>query len=439
MRRLAPALAVLLATSTASADAYTVFGFGPAALAEANARTARVTDGTATHTNPGGLALGRGYHAEGGTMIAFSALTAAGQHRAIDDPVGMTLALDADVPLEGPLEGVLRVGLGVYSLPTRLLHVALREQTTPQLPYYDNRTQRLSLLPAIAIRFAPWLGIGIGFDTLAGLSGGADVRPGASRVPEPRADESIATVVRPILGLRVDPLDALHVGVSWRRRFRAPLATTTDAEIAGVPLHVTASEDGALFDPSQLTVGVAYDLSARTEVELDFAYAWWSSYPGPAFSVTATLPGLYAPAVAQPALYRDTWTLRLAGAHRVAVGRHDLTLRVGAGYEPSMMTEARQGGTNLVDASKLIGGAGATLAVRGLIASPIRVGLGAQAHVLPTRSTTKVACSALPCPLDTVVGNDAAHPDRNLNDPGYPTLSGGGAVVAIALSLGVDL
>ena len=430
---------MLFATSAASADTYTVFGFGPAALAEANARTARVTDGTATHANPGGLALGRGYHAEAGATFVVSALSAAGQHRPIDDPFGVTIALDADVPLEGPLAGVLRVGLGVYSLPTRLLHVALRDQETPQLPYYDNRTQRLSLLPALAARLAPWLGVGIGFDTLAGLSGGADVRPGASRVPEPRADESIKTIVRPIVGVRVDPIDALHVGVTWRKRFQAPLATTTDAEIAGVPLHVSATEDGALFDPSQLTVGVAYDLGPRTEVEVDGSYAWWSAYPGPAFSVTATLPGLYAPAVAEPPLYRDTWTVRGAATHRVPVGRHDLTLRAGAGFESSMMKDARQGATNLIDSSKIIGGAGATLALRGVIASPIRIGLGAQAHVLPTRTTSKVACTALPCPIDTVVGKDAAHPDANLHDPGYPTLSGGGAVVAIALSLGVDL
>jgi hypothetical protein len=439
LSRVAPALTLVLAPQVARADAFTVFGFGPAAVAEANARTARADDGTAAHLNPGGLALGRGSRLELGGIGQVSALSAGGRHRGVDDPVGVTLAIDADVPLEGPLEGVLRVGLGMHALPTRVMHVALRDETTPQLPYYDNRTQRLVMLPAIAARLAPWLGIGAAFDSLAGLAGSADLRPGASRVPEPRTDEAITTRVRPILGVRVDPLDRLHLGLTWRGAFRAPVTTETRAEIAGVPLYVHASENAALFDPAQITLGAAWDLSPRATVEVDVSYAKWSSYPGPGFSVTATLPGLYAPAPEQPALYRDVWSVRAGGSQRLALGRHDLVLRAGGGYEPSMMTDALQGATNLVDASKIVASAGVTVALRGLLSSPLRIGLGAQAHVLPTRSTDKVACSALPCAADTVVGNDPAHPSANIADPGYPRLSGGGAIVAVALSLGVDL
>lgn len=439
LSRVAPAFALVVAPSVARADAFSIFGFGPAAVAESNARVARADDGTATHLNPGGLALGRGSRLELGAIGQVSALTAGGAHRGIDDPIGLTLAIDADVPLEGPLDGVLRVGFGLHSLPTRVMHVALRSEGTPQLPYYDNRTQRLVLLPAIAARLAPWLGIGASFDSLAGLAGSADLRPGASRVPEPRTDEAITTRVRPILGVRVDPIDRLHLGLTWRGAFRAPVTTETHAEIAGVPLYVNASENAALFDPATITLGAAWDVSPRAQLEVDVAYARWSSYPGPGFSVTATLPGLYAPAPEQPALYRDVWSVRAGGSQMLALGAHDLVLRAGGGYEPSMMKDVRQGATNLVDSSKIVASAGATLALRGLFSSPLRIGLGAQAHVLPTRSTDKVACSALPCAADTVVGNDAANPSAGIADPGYPKLSGGGAIVAVALSLGVDL
>jgi hypothetical protein len=433
------ALLVAGAPSLARAEAMSVFGHGPAGVAEVGARVARANDGSAAFYNPGGLALGTGYHAEAGTMGMLSGLSAAGKKRRIEDPFATQLALDADVPLEGPLEDRLRIGLAAHALPTRVLHLILRASETPQLPYYDNRTQRLAALPSLAVRLAPFLGIGFAIDTLAGLEGTVDLRAGASRTPEPRIDETAKTVMRPIVGVRLDPSSSVHVGLVFRGQFDLTLRTDSSASVGGVPLNVHAEKHHAMFDPATLTAGVAVDLSPRASVELDGSYLFWGRYLGPAFDVTASLPGVQAetPPSAKP--FRDTFTVRGAGSFTVPVKRHDVIVRGGLGYERSMMTDERQGLTNWVDADKILAGAGATLVVRGALSGDLRVGLGVQAHVLPTRTFGKVACTAFPCAADTVSGPDATAPSSGITDPGYPKLKGGGVAGAAALSVGVDL
>ena len=72
-------LALFVSSSRAEASAVEVHGFGPAGVAEVNARCARADDGTATFYNPGGLGLGRGYHVEVSPQLGASALSAQGQ------------------------------------------------------------------------------------------------------------------------------------------------------------------------------------------------------------------------------------------------------------------------------------------------------------------------------------------------------------------------
>jgi hypothetical protein len=437
----AAAAALLCSARRARADAFTVWGFGPSGVAAAGARAASADDGTATAVNPGGLALGRGYRVEAGAMMAASRLEAAGQRAALEDPFGTTLALDVDVPLKGALEGRLRAALGVYALPTRLLHVVVRGEQAPSLPYYENRTQRLVVLPALSVRLARWLGVGVSLNTLAGLEGTADVRSGASRAAEPRIDQRAPTLVRPIVGVRIDPASWLRVGLVYRARFDVSFDVSTLADVGGVPLSVDVRQRQALFDPAQLTAAIAVDVGATTSLELDGSYLGWGAYDGPLLDVRATLPGVLAATPEHPLSFRDTFNVKASAAHVLPAGNHAVTLRAGAGYERSMMGGARQGATNLVDADKILLGVGATLALAGVLpSSPLRVGLGLGLHVLPTRTfPAKIACQAAPCTADSVVGPDAQAPGAGIVDPGFPTLRGGGVAGVAALSLGSDL
>src|SRR5262249_51812973 len=157
-------------------------------IAAVNARAARATDGTATFYNPGGLALGQGVELSVAPTLGFSLLSAQGSRLPLEDPFGIAIAFAATVPLQGPLHDRLRVGFGAYSLPTGVAPLPARPTQQPLSPYYDNRPQRLVLLPALSVRLAKRFAIGVSANILGGVSGPASLTPGASGAPESRLD-----------------------------------------------------------------------------------------------------------------------------------------------------------------------------------------------------------------------------------------------------------
>ncbi len=133
-------------------------------------------------------------------------------------------------------------------------------------------------------------------------------------------------------------------------------------------------------------------------------------------------------------------SLRGAGTYRFDVGaRSELVVRASGGFEPSMLQSAQQGVTNLVDGDKLMGGLGATLAIRRVGPTTLRFGAGASVTRVFPYGQDKRVCAAAPCPPATVAGPDPDHPSQGVDNPGYPRLTGQGAFVSLALGVGVDL
>lgn len=434
------ASAAVLGARTAAAGPFEVWGFGPAGLADANARAARATDGTASFYNPGGLALGTGYHLEVGGLYGQSALVAQGRTLSLEEPFGGTLALDGDVPLEGPLDGRLRFGLGTYALPTSLMRLVVHGASDPFYPYYDGRTQRMVVMPALAAKLARGLGVGIGANVLAGVSGPSYVAPGQSRALESRIDEEVTTVVALDAGVRFDPTDRVRLALVYRQRFAVPNRISSVAIVGGVPLDVEVSQAEGLFDPATIVLGASFDATPRLTLEADASYLRWSSWKGPLMDVTATLPGVFIPSPPQKSLWKDTYTVRAAGSYTLPLSSSvDLVVRTGGGYEPTMMKRDQQARTNLLDGDKILLGAGGTLVVRRDEGKALRFSVGGQTQLVSAFSQSKRVCAAEPCPPDTIAGDDATNPSANVRNPGYPTLSGHGAVWAVAASMGVDL
>jgi len=436
----AAALASVLGlASAAHAGAFDVEGFGPEGVAESNARAARADDGTAAFYNPGGLGLGRGVRVSLAPTLGVSRLSAQGKTLPLADPFGIALAFDATIPFEGPLKDRIRIGFAGYLPPTAALHLIAHPSDQPFFPYYDNRTQRLLLVPALAVRILDGLALGVGFNVLGGVSGPASVTTGASGAPEPRLDLDAATAVAVNAGVRFDPVPGLRLGFAFRQRFSAPAVVDSTAEIAGIPLSISVATRSALFDPTTLVAAASVDLG-HAAVELDATYAVWSAYQGPWVTVHATLPGVDVGSALPADVARDVVSLRGAGTYRFDVGaRSELVVRASGGFEPTMLKSGQQGTTNLVDGDKLLAGLGATFALRGFLPATLRAGLGASVQrVFPSTQTKKV-CALSPCGADTVAGPDAARPDQGITNPGYPKLTGGGAFWSISLGLGVDL
>jgi hypothetical protein len=443
-RRRIAALAVLAAIvgapGEARAGAFEVLGFGPTGVAEVNARAARADDGTAAFYNPGGLALGRGTSIELAPTLGLSALAAQGRTIGLEDPFGVAIALALTVPFEGALKDRIRLGFGGYVLPSGLLHLVARSGETPFFPYYDNRTQRLALVPALAVKITERLGVGVGLDVLGGVSGPAVVQPGASGATESRLELEATTRAAVHAGVRFDLSPRVRLALSFRQRFAAPARVTTTAEIAGIPLAVSVGSESGLFDPMALVLASSFDLG-RLSFEVDATWSAWSAYEGPFASVRASLPGLDIASKLPEGIARDVVSLRAAASYRVAIGAAaELTLHAGAGAEPTMLKGLPQGRTNLIDGDKILGGLGISLAVRDVLAMrAVRVGVGLGTQVVLASSQEKRACAAVPCPPDTVAGPDATNPSVGIENPGFPRLEGGGALWVGSLGIGVDL
>jgi hypothetical protein len=432
------AVAVIACPRPAQAGAFEVLGFGPAGVAEVGARAARADDGTATFYNPGGLGLGSGVRLEIAPTAGVSSLSAQGKTLPLTDPFGVSIAFDATIPFQGALKDRIRIGFGGYLPPTGVLHLMVHPASEPFFPYYDNRTQRLVLLPTIAVRILDGLAVGVGVNVLGGVSGTATVDAGASGAPEPGIALNAATAASVDAGVRWDPSPHVRFGLTFRQRFAAPAAVASTAEIGGVPLAVSVS-GSALFDPTTVVAAASFDLG-RASFEVDGSYAVWSAYGGPWIAVQATLPGVNVISSLPGGVARDVVSLRAAGTYRLDVGaRSEVLLRAGGGFEPSMLKSFQQGETNLVDGDKLLAGLGATLALRGVIPATLRIGAGASVQRVFAYDQDKRVCAAAPCPLDTVAGPDATHPAQGIQNPGYPRLSGEGAFWSMSLGIGVDL
>jgi len=435
----AAALASVAAARPAGAGAFDVLGLGPTGIAEVGARVARASDGSAAFYNPAGLAMGRGVHVEIAPELAVSSLHVQGRRADVADPFGIVITADGTVPLNSIFEDRIRVGIALYVPPSGALHLLVEPADTPQFPYFANRTQRLVIQPALAVRLASAVAIGAGVDVLGGVEGPADVRPGASGAPEPRIAVDATSRVSAHAGVRVDLSERVHLGATYRQEFNVPVFVATRAEIGGISLSADVAIHQALFDPHTFVLGAAFDLD-RLELEVDVAYSVWSAYKGPALGVRAELPGALLTSEAPRDLFRDVVSVRAAASYGLDVGRRsEVLLRAGLGFEPTIVATAPQGTANFADGHKLFGGLGATLALRDVLPRTLRIGAGLGVTAVLDTTVEKPACTALPCPPGTVSGPDAQHPADDIPNPGYPRLESGGALWSGSLGVGVDL
>jgi len=435
------AFASLSAARDARASAFELFGFGPEGVAEVSARTARAQDGSATFYNPGGLAFGKGYSVTLGGLGAISGLTVQGERQPIKDPAGGTLALDLDVPLEGPLRDRIRIGVGMFMLPDKMMRLRAQEATAPFFPYYDNRSQRMTVIPALSIKPIDRLGLGVGVNVLAGIAGPVDVREGQSRAMESRVEAESKTVASLVAGARFEASKRLRFGVTYRHKFGIPLKVTTTANVAGVPLMVNVSVAEALYDPSTLVAGGSFDLHDNVAVELDASWHRWSAWAGPLLNIDTQVSAVSLTSHPPTGLFKDSFGVRGAGAWRLANNSsREFKVHLGVGYETSMIrADVQQGRSNFVDGDKLLVGVGGSALWKKVVGKGLRVALGAQVQRVGAFSQNKIACTSVPCPPNTVVGPDTNAPDQGITNPGYPKLSASGMVYVISAGVGVDL
>ncbi|MBI5516866.1 MAG: hypothetical protein HY909_23980 [Deltaproteobacteria bacterium] len=445
MRRSAFALGLSLGLRAASALAGypDVFGLGVESVARAGAGVADSTNFGAAWLNPAGLAFSPGSVLSLGGAFVGSGLVTRGRRVPIEDPFSSPGGLVLRIPGDRWVSRALAFGIGINALPSTLGHIVNGAPDAPMFPYYQNRTQRLVVLPAVALRPHPMLSLGVALNYYASLEGPAEAEEGPLRAVETTITQELRALTTVVLGVRFEPTARWSFGAVYRQRFVAPYAVRTRSNVGGIALDLAVNAEG-LATPDEVALGARYR-GDRWRLLVDAQWSRWSAWDGPFVRVSATLPGLALTPRSPSGRLQDTYALRLGGSLRAWQGATDdrwVELHAGLGVESSMVHE-QPGRTNLLDGPRVLSGAGVTAAVPRpwVWGARFRVGLAVQVHALLPVTLTKRVGTPEEAARDpgVLADEDATLPGTQTRNPGYPTLTGGGFAYTITGGLEIDL
>ena len=362
------ALTLAVGATGAAASEPEVFGLGSEESAVAGASSARVHDFSAGYYDPAGLTLAHRAEASFGVVGFGSALPLPGGGTFhMHDRVGILVGAATPVPFTGVLADRIYVGLALHLLPDTIVRVLAHTPDQPFYPLYDNRTQRLVVLPAVAVRVWRGLAVGLGFNYLAGLGGNVSATEGATRALEARVDEQIYSHVAVNAGVRWQARPRLALALVYRQAFGVPFRTVANNQVAGQPIDLDVDAE-ELYTPHTVVAGVAWRARPSLLLSLDVAWQHWSDWAGPYVTVTSELPLVGAIVAAPPRVaFADGASLR-AGADWTALIRGAWAVSLRGGYAfvssplPSTQTDTQLLGG---DQHHLTIGAGIRVAVLG--------------------------------------------------------------------------
>lgn len=429
--RLSILILLCVIPSAAQASFVDVFDLGPA-MARAGAVSTTTQSGDAAYYNPAGLAGQRQIELRVGCDLLRSQLTIRRQRVPIARPFAGFVEVAAPLPLGGILRDRLTLGMALHASPTAWLDVTAPTSTTPLLPYYHNRTQRLVALFGLGLHLSDEVALGVGINYFAGVTGTVRATDGAARDLQANVDEEFYGMATLHAGGRMVVGD-YTVALVYRSQFSVPVQTVSSALLNDTPLALDI-EANALFTPQTLVVGI----SRRGDgwrAGLDISLRRWSGYT-PAFARVHALVPVPLSQTGETFEVDSTWhapkthDVVRAAAFIEWQPTPSWTLASGYAFEPSAF-EAQPGPTNLIDGAKHIlgGGISYTLPTIGRMHWDAEAALQAQ-WMTPRRLTKDPALLPDEYP-DT--------PGRQTTNLGYPTIAGGGWVFAGMLSVVVTL
>jgi long-chain fatty acid transport protein len=425
-----------------------------------DAAVALVNDFSATFYNPAGLAGARKAGLWAG-FLGYGAWLEQGSGQAgIDHPLEAQLGIVFPLPFRGWMKDRLWVGMGFSTHPDIVARFRARLPTELFYPYFDNRTQRLTLLPSVAFRAfdrPAWgrLSVGMGLNVLAGLNGTVVAREGASRAVEARVAEDMGTLVRVNAGVSY-AWQGLHLGVTYRQEMAAEVITRSYNTVAGADLNLDIAAD-TLYDPHTIVLGGAYrPPHGSWAVALEVGYALWRFYNGPFVQVDSLLPLVGELKGDLPDIqFNDAVAVRAGAEKWFALPRTmRLALRGGVGFE-STPVPIQHGRTNMLDGHKLVFSLGVGFDLGKVLKRRVWMDAHVRTHwVLSRVMKKKVFVPEQECPApppDAVDPDDYLVDERpcdrtdpttlgiQISNPGYPQVDSGGVVVSGGLTLGVEL
>jgi len=323
---------LIVCGATAFASGYQIGEHGARAMAMGGAYVAQASDASAIYFNPAGLSFQKGFKVMLGATLIMPATTFTGPtpSTASTDMVSQTFN-PINVYASYTMENGLSFGLGVYNpfgLGTewpsgwvgRYMSVKSDVQT-----FYVN--------PTVSYKFSDQFAVGVG---VSYVTGKVTLDRKLPLTPAPDGGfklDGTGTGINFNLGILWKPSNVLSVGASYRSETK--IEFSGDATFSNIPpvapftslFPAGVTGKATLPMPSNLMVGVAYDVSKDFTLEADFQYLGWSSYD--------ILLLTFNKAVAGSTTSKDTtdWTnsilIRLGGEYRM----DKLSLRAGFIYD----------------------------------------------------------------------------------------------------------
>jgi long-chain fatty acid transport protein len=299
VKALVLSLTILVGAAAAQANPLDAFGYGSRAAAMGGAATAASEDSGANYYNPGGLARGRDLRIDLGYRYAQPLLRFNHRRTSVDASRGLAVGLVAPANI-GQVH--FAFGTSLWLPDQRLTRVHTLPYEQPRFVLFDNLPQRLVFSANLAVQIWRGLYLGGGLTFMSRTSGQVLLR-GAIAFTDPDLSQVVSnvnvdlvTVRYPQAGLLWDVGRNLSLGLSYRHSFVLALDQQfrLDGSIGDPGLRPilpkgyfqVRSIASDLFQPWELTSGMAVRLWHRLLVTVDATYARWSEFPVPAATLT---------------------------------------------------------------------------------------------------------------------------------------------------------
>lgn len=395
--------------------------------------------------NPGRLCLGSGARLAAGITAQYASLAVPGGNSSIPEPFYSHVGAAVAPPFGGFLRDRLWFGVLISAPGGEISRVRIHTPTEPFYPYYENRSQRLLILPGISLRVldspsAGRVGLGFGFNYFAGLDGGIAASEGATRAMEARVSLELAGIVGIVAGAAWER-GPWAAGITYRQAFGVDFHTLAFNHVAGTDINMEISAT-ALYSPHTLQWGGSYTFG-RQKFQFDVIEQLWSFYDGPFVQIDSIMPMVGAlSGQIPPNRFRNTAGFRAGWQAAISSA---LTLHAGVGFDPSFVATPQTGITNLLDAHKLLLSAGFAWK----FSDAFVLHAFSRAHILipvtHRKKRIETFCGSeipdespsglydeRPCDPD-----DATTEGFQTSNPGYPSVTASGFVIMGGLSLEV--
>jgi long-chain fatty acid transport protein len=359
---------LMVCGASAFAGGYQINEHGARAMGMGGAYVAQSSDGSAIFFNPAGLAFQSGFKVMLGTTIIQPATSFKPSTKTVGatttafttktDMVSQTFTpINAYVTYA--FDNGLSVGLGVYNPYGLGSEWPIDWDGRQSAVKTDLQTWYIN--PTVAYRITDQLAIGAGFSYVSGsVKLSRRVSTLATLIPAPSPAAKDGTVLLDgtgnstnwNVGIMYKPTKDLSVGVSYRALTKIDFsgtATFSDMGALAGPAPANFFPGGTgkttLPFPSNLFVGVAYNVTKDLTVEADYQMVGWSSYDklvldipvGPSVQVAPTVKlGPYQAPATLVKNWEDAYLIRFGAEYRM----DKLAIRAGFVYDKTPQPDA---------------------------------------------------------------------------------------------------